>query len=63
MGNAQSDRGEQEAWQWIKMIPGVNVAYAPFRAIAYQAKNNNDEARRSGLDMASALVDTATMAV
>jgi hypothetical protein len=63
MGNAQSDQGEQEAWEWIKMIPVVNVAYAPIRAIVYQAKDNNDEAKRSGLDMASALADTATMAV
>jgi hypothetical protein len=45
------------------MIPVVNVAYAPIRAIVYQAKDNNDEAKRSGLDMASALADTATMAV
>ena len=60
MGNAQSNQGETNAWQYIKHIPIVNVGYAPIRAAVYAGKKNKKEADLSGLDFASSIVDTAT---
>lgn len=41
MGNAQSDQGEQEAYNsWIKYIPVANVGYSLVRAVTYAAKGD-----------------------
>ena len=59
MGNAQSDSGEQVAYQFIKYIPVVGAAYSGVRAAVYQGKGNNLMARSSGIGMAQGVCDTA----
>jgi hypothetical protein len=72
---AEHDANERKANAVIRWIPMINLLYSGIRAAVYEGKANhggNDaettaayhrEARLSGLDMASGLVDTATMAV
>jgi hypothetical protein len=59
MGNAQSDAGEKEAFEnFIAPIPLIGALYAPIRAIVYAAKDDEKEAKLSGLAFASGIVET-----
>ncbi|KAK0527102.1 hypothetical protein OC834_002114 [Tilletia horrida] len=60
MGNAQSDMGEKEAYdRVIKYVPFVNLGYSTVRAIVYAGKQNEIEAKRSGVGIATGVVETA----
>lgn len=63
MGNSQSDNGEKQAYDVIKFIPFVNVAYSATRAVVYAGKGDDTEAKLSGVGLAVGCVETAAWVV
>jgi hypothetical protein len=63
MGNAQSDAGERDAWDIIKLIPIVNLAYGLPRMVVHAAKGNGGDVIKTAVGIPGSIVTAGAFAI